>query len=253
MRSWIVIMGALALAGCPQSAPKGGETTAPVDAKKADAKKADAKKAETKVDAKKTDTKAPDTKTGMSPIPMAKPGQELPPGTEVVKVKAPVHIPVVGVTTPDEVAKKHEVWGRAKIIAEDDLDKAVAKKLLDVKPGAEVTVYFGTWCRDCFLLVPRTWRAIEVAERDTKKKVPFQIKYIGVDEQFMAGSINPMDEKVARIPTFIVKRDGKEVGRIIESSPRGIEQELVDMINGKTRGIVTNSKDMLEKMGQTPK
>ncbi len=239
MRSWIVVMCALALVGCPQQPKKAPE--APKKETTPEAKKAP--------EASKAADKAVD-KTGMTPLPVGKPGEALPPGTDVINVKAPVHIPVVGITTAEEVAKKHEVWGKAKIMAEDAINKTAAKNLLKVKPGAEVTVYFGTWCKDCFVLVPRTWRAIEMAQRDTDKKVPITMKYIGVDEQFMAGSINPMDEKVARIPTFIVKRDGKEVGRITESSPRGIEVELADMINGKTRGIVTNSKDMLEKMGQ---
>src|SRR4030095_16293649 len=96
----------------------------------------------------------------------------------------------------------------------------VARSLAGVEPGAEVTVFLGTWCSDSRREVPRFWKALAEAGFD----VPFAVHYIGVDR----GKKEPASELAANdiryLPTFIVRRDGRETGRIVETSPHSVER-----------------------------
>jgi hypothetical protein len=49
---------------------------------------------------------------------------------------------------------------------------------------------------------------------------------------------------VRRVPTFVVIRDGREVGRIVESSPRGVESDLGALLRGECRGVVSSRTDV---------
>lgn len=46
------------------------------------------------------------------------------------------------------------------------------------------------------------------------------------------------------VPTFIVERDGHEVGRIVEVSPNGIERDLLDLLSGARSGVISARTDL---------
>jgi len=45
------------------------------------------------------------------------------------------------------------------------------------------------------------------------------------------------------VPTFVVSRGGAEVGRIVESSPGGVERDLGDLLRGDQTGIISGRED----------
>jgi thiol-disulfide isomerase/thioredoxin len=144
---------------------------------------------------------------------------------------------LVGPTTREKVEASPE-WVQAEVEAKPDAGAAQA--LSTVEPGAEVTVFLGTWCGDSRREVPRLWKALD-AEGGT---VPFQIRYVGVDhdKKQPAGLLKESD--VRYLPTFIVRRGGHEVGRIVETSPHGVEQDLLALLTGKASGVLTTRQDL---------
>ncbi len=46
------------------------------------------------------------------------------------------------------------------------------------------------------------------------------------------------------MPTFVVLRDGREVGRIVEESPHGVERDLLALLDGSARGVVSARDDL---------
>lgn len=166
-------------------------------------------------------------------------GEELP---EAVKESRKYgHIPIAGETTPEAVMEKFKRWKDAREAAV--ADKEIGKKLGEVAPGAELYVFFGTWCADCHRELPRLWAAFEHAGGE----LPFTVKYVALDEQFQAADFDLTPYNIERIPTIIVKRDGKEVGRIIESTADPVERELLALLDGSKTGIVSNSQPIIEK------
>ena len=120
------------------------------------------------------------------------------------------------------------------------IDEEAAHALKEVEPGAEVTVYFGTWCSDSLREVPRLWKALEKAGGD----VPFSVEYIGVDKSFGAGDVSLEGTELEFVPTFVVHRRGEEVGRIVESAPNKLERDLLALLSGDEEGVLSGRSDL---------
>lgn len=103
-------------------------------------------------------------------------------------------------------------------------DLALIEKIREALPHARVVTVSAYWCGDCVWNVPKMARIAE--------HLPgweFEI-YTREDERVQA-----LD--VFAIPTFVVYRDGKEVGRIIENPRLGnLEKDLWEMVSKKSEG-----------------
>lgn len=143
---------------------------------------------------------------------------------------------LVGTVTREEIETAHPDWVQTQVAAVPDA--MAAQALAAVPPGAEVTVVLGTWCSDSAREVPRLWRSLDEAGGE----VPFAIRYVAVNE----AKTEPA-EPIARfavefVPTFIVLRDGREVGRIVEEAPHGIENDLLALLTGAANGVLSASR-----------
>jgi thiol-disulfide isomerase/thioredoxin len=144
---------------------------------------------------------------------------------------------LVGPTTREKVEAAPE-WVQAEVDAKPDA--GAAQGLGAVEPGAEVTVFLGTWCGDSRREVSRFWKALDAAGGP----VPFQIHYVGVDHAKKEPAAEIARAGVRYLPTFIVRRDGREVGRVVESSPNGIESDLLALLTGKASGVLSTRTDL---------
>ena len=87
-----------------------------------------------------------------------------------------------------------------------------SKELNDI----EVDIYMGTWCWDSKIWVPRfvkTWDLLGLE----RGKLNFIALYDITDRYKKGPNGEEKGKKIYRIPTFIFKRGGKEIGRIVES------------------------------------
>lgn len=131
-------------------------------------------------------------------------------------------------------------WIAAKQHDDTIPDADAARALKDVPPGATVRVFFGTWCGDSRREVTRFWKALDVAGGI----VPFTIEYIAVDRAKTAPEGLTDGIGLRYVPTFVVVRAGKEVGRIIESSPGGLEKDLRALLKGERSGVISGRSDV---------
>jgi thiol-disulfide isomerase/thioredoxin len=104
-------------------------------------------------------------------------------------------------------------------------DEATINQLAQIPTASlEIEVYLGTWCEDSKTHVPAF---IQVAN-----KIELNFVLIGVNREKEC----PFDKKecknwdITNVPTFIVKRDGKEIGRIIETPSKSIEKDLLEIL-----------------------
>jgi thiol-disulfide isomerase/thioredoxin len=145
---------------------------------------------------------------------------------------------VIGPTTREQIEAASPDWVQAEVEAQPIVE--AARALASIQPGAEVTVFLGTWCSDSRREVPRFWKALAEAGFD----VPFEIHYVGVDRGKKEPAAALAESDVRYLPTFIVRRDGRETGRIVENSPNGVERDLLNLLTGKEKGVLTTRKDM---------
>jgi thiol-disulfide isomerase/thioredoxin len=140
---------------------------------------------------------------------------------------------LLGPITREQVEAAVPDWVQAEV--ESAPDPAAVKALAGVPPGAEVTIYMGSWCGDSRREVSRLWRVLDEAGGS----LPCTISYIGVDHDKKEPAALIAGSDLHYVPTFIVKREGREVGRIVESSPHGVEQDLLALLSGSAHGQVT--------------
>jgi thiol-disulfide isomerase/thioredoxin len=174
------------------------------------------------------------------PVHAAPPTSSTPPASEAPA--APAEKPVLlGPITREQVEAAVPDWVQAEV--ESAPEKAAVAALASVAPGAEVTVYMGSWCGDSRREVSRLWRVLD----ESGGSLPCKISYIGVDHDKKEPAALVSGSGLLYVPTLIVKRDGREVGRIVETSPHGVEQDLLALLTGSAHGLVTAKAELLEK------
>ena len=144
----------------------------------------------------------------------------------------------VGKVTREQVEEAVPEWtlSEAKAVP----DAAAVRALGKVAPGATITIYLGTWCSDSQREVSRFWRALD----ELGGPLPAAVELIGVDEAKKEPADLLAGADIRYVPTIIVRRDGKEVGRIVESSPHGIEVDLLDLLEGRASGVLSLRADL---------
>jgi hypothetical protein len=89
----------------------------------------------------------------------------------------------------------------------------------------EITIVLGTWCHDSQEQVPRFYRILDEIDFSMDK-----LTMIGVDRNKTGGETNISDLDIERVPTFILYKENKELGRIIETPMLSLEEDMMTII-----------------------
>jgi thiol-disulfide isomerase/thioredoxin len=107
------------------------------------------------------------------------------------------------------------------------MDQEAIKALKKLIPNYKIVAFGGTWCGDTKDLMPRFY-AISKA----LKLTPTQAEVLWVDRNKKGLNTETDFYEILYVPTFIVMKGPREVGRIVESiSKESLEQELLYIIN----------------------
>ncbi len=104
------------------------------------------------------------------------------------------------------------------------------KKLIPVVDEVEFTVVLGTWCSDSEEQVPRFFKILNELSYNPKR-----VKIIAVNQSLSAILVSLKDFDIQKVPTFIVYKNGLELGRIIETPEKKIERDLWNIISGSSK------------------
>jgi len=96
-----------------------------------------------------------------------------------------------------------------------------------------VVIIFGTWCHDSKREVPRMLRILDAAGLTQKK-----ISLIGVDINKEEPNGREKFYNLKNTPTFILLKNGKEVGRIIERPKVSLESDLINLMTRSLEPVV---------------
>lgn len=89
----------------------------------------------------------------------------------------------------------------------------------------EIKVVLGTWCPDSRTQIPRFMGILDYLEFDFGN-----VTFICVDQNKDAGPVSTSELEVIKIPTFIFYRDGVEIGRIIETPVKTLEEDILKIL-----------------------
>lgn len=158
--------------------------------------------------------------------------------------------PLVGRVSRQQVEAAVPDWVGAEVESHPDVEAAEA--LEQVAPGARVEVFFGTWCSDSRRALARLWQAYDESAGPSGREWPFELDYIAVDRNKREPADLVAGADLHYVPTFVVFRGGREVGRIVEGAPHGIEHDLLDLLEGREQGLITTRDDLREQGGVDP-
>ncbi len=107
----------------------------------------------------------------------------------------------------------------------------VVEKLKELLPEYTITLFMGTWCGDSKREVPRFYKLLEACEFPMERLNAVAL-HLGKEQmkQSPGGEEEGMD--IHRVPTFIVYKEGKEVGRILEEPKESLEKDLLHILEG---------------------
>jgi thiol-disulfide isomerase/thioredoxin len=132
-----------------------------------------------------------------------------------------------GKTSPQQLYFDFPQW--ENIEKEYQADKQVIEKLSALKGKFKVVIFFGTWCGDSKREVPHFYKIVKEAALNDN----LNIDLWAVDRKKHLQNSLPQDNNIEYVPTFIFYKNGKEIGRIIESPDNTLEQDMLDILQGK--------------------
>lgn len=108
-----------------------------------------------------------------------------------------------------------------------DPDKEVIKEIKALKKDIEILVVLGTWCHDSKEQVPRFFKVV-----DKIWLLPKKIEIICVNTSKEAEGVDVSTYDIKRVPTFIFMKEGMEIGRIIETPIKSLEEDMLMILGG---------------------
>lgn len=107
-------------------------------------------------------------------------------------------------------------------------DPSAIKTFREKSDSFEVVIFAGTWCEDSQNLLPQFYRLVD------KSGFPdSSITLVGVDRNKETLYNLHKVFNIKNVPTFIIMKNGKELGRMIEYGKYGTpDKELSEIVNG---------------------
>lgn len=117
---------------------------------------------------------------------------------------------------------------------------AVAQLKKEKLNSCQIVTFMGTWCEDSHREFPRLMKILEAVNYPIDK-----LSIIAVNRKKESPSGEEGQYNIQRVPTIIVKKYGREIGRIVESPKSGyLERDLVEIIKKESGSSV---KDLFKK------
>ena len=107
-------------------------------------------------------------------------------------------------------------------------DSVALTALMPFVQTTTITVVMGTWCGDSKLQVPHFYKIVDALGIPEKN---ITLICVDGDKKAENGLIDNLN--IERVPTFIFSREGKELGRIIESPRKSLEQDMLAILTKK--------------------
>lgn len=135
------------------------------------------------------------------------------------------HVGLVGETTAEDLWRAAPVW---QALGEGYAPDAEAvERLRTVSEPTTVTVAFGTWCGDSKRHVPALLASLDAAENPN-----LEVRLVGLERGFDGPLDFIRDQRLTNVPTMIVQRQGKELGRIVETpAMANVESDLAAILD----------------------
>ncbi|MBE8166919.1 MAG: thioredoxin [Shewanella sp.] len=102
----------------------------------------------------------------------------------------------------------------------------IIEPLKSIQTPTEIIVIIGTWCPDCHRDIPRFETILNAINNSN-----IHVKYFGVDKQKVDAHGLAAQYEFSRLPTYIVRQQDCEIGRIVERPELTLEEDLAKILS----------------------
>jgi thiol-disulfide isomerase/thioredoxin len=141
----------------------------------------------------------------------------------------PAQVELVGPLTPEVILQKIPEWKPFVDGYSPQLD--IISRLQAVPEEVRVEIFLGTWCPDCRQHVSAYFKIMDMVRNPM-----IRTTYTGVPRDRAARGPYIEGKNVERLPTFIVFFRNQEVGRIIETPRKSVEEDLWEILGPRLGG-----------------
>ena len=106
-------------------------------------------------------------------------------------------------------------------------DPETMEKLKPLLKNVDINVFMGTWCSDSQREIPHLYKILEASGFDENK-----LTLIAVTEEKNTPQNYEAGLNIEYVPTMIFSREGKEMGRIVESTVETLEKDMLAILGG---------------------
>jgi thiol-disulfide isomerase/thioredoxin len=106
-------------------------------------------------------------------------------------------------------------------------DEFLIKQIKNRSDNIDIQIFMGTWCIDSRREVPRFLKILDVANFEQKK-----LQIINVDRQKRSPTHEEKNKNIEYVPTFVINKNGNEIGRIVEFPIMTLESDLQSILLG---------------------
>ena len=136
--------------------------------------------------------------------------------------------PLLGPHTVEDLVSDRPNFGEG--IKTYQPEAAAVSFLKSYDKPTEIEVFFGSWCPVCENWVPKFLKSVQQAGNSK-----IQVSLIGVSRDFSTDQNLAKAKGVRGLPTFIVRQNGIEVGRLVGAPESGtIEAALTGMLKNRS-------------------
>ncbi len=135
---------------------------------------------------------------------------------------------IIGIFQKDDLSSNpHAEWFKENY-ENYSLDQITAKKIKPLMKDFEITVFMGTWCSDSRRDSPGFFKLMDFVDFDYKN-----LELIAMSLEKTTPDSLERGLEIYNIPTFIFKKNGNEVNRIVEFPIETLEKDILNIVSGK--------------------
>jgi hypothetical protein len=129
---------------------------------------------------------------------------------------------VVGAVPLESLSERLPEWQAA--VERHRPEPDVVERLRQAGP-AHVEILFATWCADSFDHVPPLLSALAAADNPD-----VSVELIGLDRDKMEPGGRGLLREIERVPTVVVLREGREIGRVVETPEASMDRDVARIL-----------------------
>ena len=104
-------------------------------------------------------------------------------------------------------------------------DEFILEQIKEISDSVDIQIFMGTWCSDSRREVPRFLKILDLSEFEQSK-----LRIINVDRKKKSSTNEEKNKNIEFVPTFILNREGIEIGRITEFPIITLESDLLSIL-----------------------